>query len=147
MKSLVEFIAEGKKCKGCKIKNFDKDILKKKKFKHLKFGELKKVLNESWDDDDDDRDPEEYYENFEDDVATYLYNFAANGDEEETKEMLEYFVESDGEGELWDAICEDLSNDGWGAYNQEYDEYELQDDDMCRRIAVRIAQDVLDEEF
>ena len=145
MKTLVEFLAEGRKCKGCKIKNFDKDILKKKKFKHLKFGELKKTLNESWDD-DDDRDPEEYYETFEDDVATLLYNWVDNGDEEETEDMLKYFIDSDGEGDLWDAICDDMAN-SYGHFNQEYDEWELQDDDMCKRIAVRIASDIFDEYF
>lgn len=145
MKTLVEFISESR-CKGCKIKNFDKDILKKKKFKHLKFNELKKMLNESWDDDDDDVDPEEYYETFADDVATYLYNFVENGDEEETKDLLEYFIDGDGDGELWDAICDDMSSD-YGRYNQEYDEWELQDDDMCKRIAVRIASDIFDEYF
>ena len=142
MKSLVEFIAEGKRCKGCKIKNFDKDILKKKKFKHLKFGELKKLLNESWDDEDN----EEYYETFEDDCATFLYNWADNGDEEETQDMLKYFIDSGGEGELWDYIVEDLSTNN-GLYNQEYGEWELQDDDMCKRIAVRIASNIYDEYF
>ncbi|MCH5167475.1 MAG: hypothetical protein J1F35_06220 [Erysipelotrichales bacterium] len=143
MKTLVEFIAE-KCCKKCKIKNFDKDILKKKNFKHLKFKELKKLLNESYDE-DDENDYEEYYETFEDDVATFLYNWVNNGDEEETQEMLEYFIKSRGEGELWDMICEDLSNDPWGGYQGEYDEWELADDDFCKEIAVMVAKKILEE--
>ena len=149
MKTLVEFINESR-CKKCKMKHFDKDILKKKKFKHLKFKDLKKAVKESYyDDEDDDYEgsSEEYYETFEDDVATFLWNWVDNGDDEETKQMLEYFIESDGEGELWDMIVDDLTNDPFGGYSGEYDEWELADDGFCKEIAVMAARSVLKEGF
>lgn len=141
MKSLVEFIAEAC-CKGCKSKKFDKNILKKKKFNHLSFNELKKQIKESLINESDD---ETYYEDFEDDAATFLYNMMDN--EEISQEQLQDFIDSDGEGEVWEWLVEDLCNDRYGAYNGEYSEYELEDDDMCRGIAVRIASDIFDEYF
>ena len=69
-----------------------------------------------------------------------------NEDEEETEQMLKNFVKSGGEGELWDMIVDDLTNDPFDGYQGAYDEWELADDDFCKEIAVMVAERILEEE-